>query len=60
MAIEGFSFLDAMYQTITAVTTAGFGEINPFGSAGQVFTIIIVLGVIVILPCPYGGDADCR
>ena len=50
MAIEGFSFLDAMYQTITAVTTAGFGEINPLGSAGQVFTIIIIiLGVIVIL-----------
>jgi len=50
MTIEGFSFLDALYQTITAVTTAGFGEINPLGSAGQVFTIIIIiLGVIVIL-----------
>jgi len=50
MAIEGFSFLDALYQTITAVTTAGFGEINPLGSVGQVFTIvIIILGVIVIL-----------
>jgi voltage-gated potassium channel len=50
MAIEGFSLLDAMYQTTTAVTTAGFGEINPLGSAGRVFTIvIIILGVIVIL-----------
>ncbi len=50
MAIEGFSFLDALYQTITAATTAGFGEINPLGSAGRVFTIvIIILGVIVIL-----------
>ncbi len=50
MAIEGFSFLDARYQTITAATTAGFGEINPLGSAGRVFTIvIIILGVIVIL-----------
>jgi voltage-gated potassium channel len=50
MAIEGFSFLDAVYQTITAVTTAGFGEINPLGSGGQIFTIvIIILGIIVIL-----------
>ena len=50
MAIEGFSFLDALYQTITAVTTAGFGEINPLGSVGRVFTIvIIILGVLVIL-----------
>jgi voltage-gated potassium channel len=50
MAIEGFSFLEAVYQTITAVTTAGFGEINPLGSGGRIFTIvIIILGVIVIL-----------
>jgi len=50
MTIEGFSFLDAAYQTITAVTTAGFGEINPLGDAGRVFTIgIIILGIVVIL-----------
>lgn len=50
MTIEGFSFLDAVYQTITAVTTAGFGEINPLGDAGRIFTIvIIVVGIVVIL-----------
>ena len=50
MTIEGFSFLEAVYQTMTAVTTAGFGEINPLGSGGRIFTIvIIILGVIVIL-----------
>jgi voltage-gated potassium channel len=50
MTIEGFSFLDAIYQTITAVTTAGFGEINPLGGAARVFTIaIIVLGILIIL-----------
>ena len=50
MTIEGFSFLDAAYQTITAITTAGFGEINPLGDAGRVFTIaIIVVGIVVIL-----------
>ena len=50
MAIEGFSFLDAAYQTITAVTTAGFGEINPLGDAGRIFTIvIIVVGIVIIL-----------
>ncbi len=50
MTIEGFGFLDAVYQTITAITTAGFGEINPLGDAGRVFTIaIIVVGIVVIL-----------
>jgi voltage-gated potassium channel len=50
VAIEGFSLLDAVYQTITAVTTAGFGEINPLDTGGRIFTIvIIILGIIVIL-----------
>jgi len=50
VTIEGFGFLDAAYQTITAITTAGFGEINPLGDAGRVFTIvIIVVGIVVIL-----------
>jgi voltage-gated potassium channel len=50
VTIEGFSFLDAAYQTITAVTTAGFGEINPLGDAGRIFTIVIILvGIAVIL-----------
>lgn len=50
MIIEGFRFLDAAYQTLTAVTTAGFGEIHPLGDAGRIFTIvIIILGVTVIL-----------
>jgi len=50
MTIEGFGFLDAAYQTLTAVTTAGFGEINPLGDAGRIFTIvIIVVGIVVIL-----------
>ncbi len=50
MAIEGFGFLDAVYQTVTAVTTAGFGEINPLETGGRIFTIvIIILGIIIIL-----------
>lgn len=50
MAIEGFSFFDALYQTVTTITTAGFGEVRPLGKPGRVFTIIlIVFGIIVIL-----------
>ena len=50
IAIEGFSFFDALYQTVTTITTAGFGEVRPLGRLGRVFTIIlIVFGIIVIL-----------
>jgi hypothetical protein len=39
----GFGFLDALYQTVTTVTTVGFREVQPLGPAGQVFTIALIL-----------------
>jgi voltage-gated potassium channel len=50
MAIEGWSFLDALYMTVTTVTTVGFREVEPLGRGGQIFTIIVILfGVGVAL-----------
>ena len=50
MIIEGFSFFDALYQTVTTITTAGFGEVEPMDTTGRVFTLVlIVLGILVIL-----------
>ncbi len=46
----GFSLLDAAYQTVTTVTTIGFREVQPFGTAEKVFTMVFVLvGVGVVL-----------
>jgi voltage-gated potassium channel len=27
--LEGMSFIDALYMTITTITTVGFGEVQP-------------------------------
>jgi voltage-gated potassium channel len=44
--VLGFSLLDALYQTVTTVTTVGFREVEPLSNAGKVFTIVlIVVGV---------------
>jgi voltage-gated potassium channel len=44
--ILGFGFLDALYQTVTTVTTVGFREVQPLSDAGKIFTIaLIVVGV---------------
>ena len=43
MLIEGWSFLDALYMTVTTVTTVGFREIRPLDTGGRIFTIILVL-----------------
>lgn len=45
-----FSFFDALYQTVTTITTAGFGEIHPLPRGARILTLVlVVLGVIVIL-----------
>ena len=41
--ILGFGVLDAAYQTVTTVTTVGFGEVHPLSHAGQVFTMVLIL-----------------
>lgn len=43
---EGWSPFEAFYMTLITVTTIGYGEVRPLGTAGRVFTsILIVLGI---------------
>jgi voltage-gated potassium channel len=39
----GFTLLDALYQTVTTVSTVGFREVEPFSPVGQVFTMVLIL-----------------
>jgi voltage-gated potassium channel len=39
----GFGLLDALYQTVTTVTTVGFREVKPLTAAGQIFTMVLIL-----------------
>lgn len=44
--VLGFGLLDAVYQTVTTVSTVGFREVEPLSSAGKVFTMgLILVGV---------------
>jgi voltage-gated potassium channel len=46
----GLSVIDAVYQTVTTVTTVGFRELGDFGRAEKIFTIVlIVVGVGTVL-----------
>ncbi|AFY95656.1 potassium channel family protein [Chamaesiphon minutus] len=47
--IEGWHWLDAVYMTTITLTTVGYGETNPLGSRGRIFTIVLILaGVLTI------------
>lgn len=44
--IEGWSFVDALYMSVITLTTVGFAEIHPLGTAGRLFTMALSLGGI--------------
>ena len=41
--VLGFSPLDALYQTVTTITTVGFRELHPLSTAGKIFTIVLII-----------------
>jgi voltage-gated potassium channel len=43
MFIEQWSFLDALFMTITTITTVGFREVQPLDTSGRIFTIFVIL-----------------
>ncbi len=43
MLIESWSFLDALFMTVTTITTVGYREVQPLDAKGRVFTIGLVL-----------------
>jgi voltage-gated potassium channel len=48
--LEGWSFLDAVYMTITTLTTVGFREVRELDTSGRIFTLsLLILGVGVLL-----------
>ena len=42
MLLEGWSFLDAVFMTVTTLTTVGFREVRPLDASGRVFTISVI------------------
>ena len=43
MVLETFSLMDALYLTVTTVSTVGYGDVVAKTMAGRIFTIILIL-----------------
>lgn len=39
----GGTWLDALFMTVTTITTVGYGEVKPLDSAGRIFTMCIAI-----------------
>lgn len=47
--IEDYSFIDAVYMTVSTISTIGFGEVEPLSPGGRIFAVsLIVLGVVAV------------
>ncbi len=50
MLLADMTLVDALYQTVTTLSTVGFREVKPFGTAEKLFTIALILvGVGAVL-----------
>ena len=43
VAIEDWSAFDALYMTVTTVTTVGFREVHELSPAGRGFTVVLII-----------------
>jgi len=43
MLLSGMTFVDALYQTVTTISTVGFRELKPFGTGEKLFTVFLIL-----------------
>jgi voltage-gated potassium channel len=44
VVIEGWSVTDALYMTVTTISTVGFGEIHPLSPQGRLFASFLIVG----------------
>ena len=52
--IDGFTLMDAVYQTGITFTTVGFGEIAPISHAGRIFTITLIIAGFAVFSSAVG------
>jgi len=41
--LEGWNFFDALYMTVTTLTTVGYGETHPLDRAGRIYNMVLIL-----------------
>ncbi|MEB3292451.1 MAG: ion transporter [Synechococcales bacterium] len=48
------TFLDAVYFSVSAVTTAGFGDIVPISQTGRLLAVMMLLSGVILVPWQFG------
>jgi voltage-gated potassium channel len=46
--IEGWTWFDGFYMTLTTMATVGYGEIHPLSQGGRVFNSFLILSSVIV------------
>ncbi|MCP4291295.1 MAG: potassium channel protein [bacterium] len=55
MAMEGFSFMDALYMTIITVSTVGFNEVHVLDISGRIFVLVLIVTGLTVMTYTLGA-----
>ncbi|MDO1501237.1 potassium channel protein [Winogradskyella maritima] len=47
--IADYAWVDALYMTVITITTVGYGEVGPLDANAKLFTVVLILGSVVIV-----------
>ena len=49
LVVPGFSWGDAFWMVLITLTTVGYGEVQPLGTAGRIVTTLLLLGGLLVV-----------
>lgn len=58
MLIEGWHVHDALFMTVTTMSTVGYGEVHPLSRAGERFTVVLIFAGVGLLAYAFSTIAD--
>lgn len=58
MLLEHWSFIDALYMTLTTVTTIGYQEVHPLDTGGRIFNMTVIVGGVGTMLYTFGIFAE--
>ena len=49
VVLEGWSVEDALYQTVTTLTTVGFREVHELDTVGRIWAMVVAIAGVAII-----------